>query len=99
MPNMIVYYVIYFQKLISCYLIKEGYIPCDQYKENLDDELYGAYSRAQFCIKDPSDKDDIFENKEEAKKVLEDRIKSKFREELEYLIEKRNYNLKRMNEV
>ena len=95
---MSIYYVIYFNKLIPCYLIKDGYIPCDQYREDINDEFYGAYSRDQFCIRCPSDKEDIFENKEKAIEILELKIKHKFQEELELLIEKRNYSLKRLKE-
>ena len=32
-----IYYVIYHEALIPCYLIKEGYIPCDDYRKDKND--------------------------------------------------------------
>lgn len=93
-PLMPIYYIIYFEELISCYLIKEGYIPCKDYRENPNDNYYGAYSREEFCIIDHTNTVNIFTNRKEAVEILRNKIEEGFNKKLRYLIEDRDRKLR-----
>lgn len=92
--SMPVYYVIYFEELFPCYLIQEGYIPCRDYRENVDDDYYCASVREDFCIASSSDKKNIFTNKKETITALRNEIETNFNKNLRYLIEDRTKKLK-----
>ena len=97
--EMPIYYMIYFKELIPCYLIKEGYIPCNDYRPNINDDYYGVYSRDSFCIAYPDNKVDVFTDKKIAIKVCRNRIETDFNIKLRYLINDRAFKLKHSEEV
>ena len=93
-----IYYVICFQELIPCYLIKEGYIPCDQYRENPNDDFY-VYERARYCIRGTDAKEGIFTDIKKAKEILKKEINERFYRDLETLFECKNDRLKALEKV
>jgi hypothetical protein len=95
---MITYYVICYEKIEKCYLIREGYIPCRDYRKNYNDLYYAAYSRDLFCLP-IDDKKNVFENLIEAKQECIRRINEKFKDKLITLIEDRNLDLKYIEEI
>lgn len=97
--KMPIYYVIYYEELIPCYLIKEGYIPCKDYRENPNDDYYCVSSQRDFCVAHISDKSNIFINKKEAIKVLRNKIEARFNERLRYLMKYRTEKLKVLEEL
>lgn len=61
-----IYYVVYDREVFPCYLIKEGYIPCSDYRENINDRHYWACKRGEFCIAEAKDTKNIFKDVKEA---------------------------------
>lgn len=94
-----IYYIIMFEEIYACYLIKEGYIPCKDYFENENHEYYGAYSREEFCIAYPSDTKGIYEDLELAKKECKRRIEEKFINQVKDLIEDRQELLEKLEKL
>ena len=95
--KMPIYYIILFEELIPCYLIKEGYIPCKHYRENKNDDYYACYSREQFCISSLNDKEGIFEDKNKAIEALKIKIETNFNDNIKRLIKNRDNKLKKLN--
>ena len=95
--EMPIYYVIYSNTIIPCYLIKEGYIPIADYRVDENDDFYCAYSREQFCLS-VDVKKDVFEDKETIKEIYKQRIEEKFQSDLIYLIEERQERLAGLDE-
>ena len=93
-----IYYVIHYEELIPCYLIFDGYIPCKDYRENLDDDYYSAFSQRDFCIAHVADRNIIFMNKKVAIEVLRNKIETRFNEKLRDLILGRTEKLKALEE-
>ena len=96
--KMPIYYVICYKKIEKCYLVKEGYIPCRDYRLAINDFYYSVYSRELFCL--PVDtKKDVFENLEEAKQKCKERLEETFKNDLIHLIDVRNNDLKIIEEL
>ena len=89
-----IYYIIHFRRIIPCYLIKEGYIPCSDYRPNSNDNYYCAYPRGQFCIVGANNREGIYENKKEVYKIAKEQIEKHFYMSIRNKMESRDNELK-----
>lgn len=83
-------------RLTKCYLIKEGYIPIQDYRENPNDLYYSAgYSREQFCVSS----NNIFSTLPDAINFCSIFIKKQFYIDIENLIKSREKHLLYLKEL
>lgn len=99
--KLIKYYVNYYRELIPCYLIKDGYLPCNEYNiflKNGKDMYNNGYTVEDFCIFCDSNKD-VFRDLKEAKVKIKKEIKKQFQENIESLIKNREKSLNDLENI
>lgn len=96
------YYVEYFKSVVPCYLIKQGYLPCDKYDifiKNGERMYYNEHIVDDFCIGHVADSENVFGNLKAAQKYCRIKIEADFDREIRSLINFRGGELDNLEEV
>lgn len=81
--------------IIPAYLIKQGYIPAQHYREDVNDEYYKDKKRKEYCI--DKKKCVAYKTTEEAKPVALGQVENFFNEQIRKLMDFRTKQIETIN--